>query len=451
MYSRFRPAWLLCAVLLSWMVSNTGAGVSSFVAGSESCPEQLRFPAVVIEELIVDWSPGPLALEDASLFDLPKTETGRMTVVFHDLDARYEFPYYLVIATPYSELARKEDIPAVQSVLDRKPGANGLIAHDLNLEPGYEYGVEVYALSWGQGVRLSAPPEVEYATTLLSPLFFGVYQANVVFGCDQPGSPDQECEITPHTPNLAVLTDLPLQGNLPNSHVLAMASEPTGSPDARTIYFLDPSTFGPGDYVRSDRSEQETHVELTVRTVPGADQGAGRIVYRHRIQLAAETNWIVSEHYYCRGVLPGLGGDSPSPADLCFGPLVPESVEGEVQSNPERFRTAYAISVGVPDGTYDFELVTQMMEKDEDTGDVTYKAVSAPAILRAQMGRPNIFSYTPEEYIGLLNDIEAEFRSDDDDLKLNYWTKVLFPDFEQREALLHALDDLSVKLNSQLE
>ncbi len=435
------------------MASHTGAGVSSFVIGSESCPESLRFPAVSIKELIVDWSPAPLTLGDASLFDLPKTETGRMTVVFHDLDARYEFPYYLVIATPYSELAEAEEIPAVQSVLDRKSGANGLVAHDLNLEPGYEYGVEVYALAWGQGVRLSAPPEVKYATTLLSPVFFGAYQANVVFGCDQPGDPAQACEITPRTPNLAVLTDLPLQGVLPNNHVLVTVSEPDDSPNTRRIYFLDPSVFGPGDYVRSDRASQDTHVELTVRTVPDGDQETGRIAYRQRIGLETEANGVISAQYYCRGVLTGQGEGPQRPEDICFGPLMPDSGRSDtlVQHNPERFRTSYAIEMGLPEGLYDFELVVQMKEEDEDTGDVTYKDVSAPAILRAHLGRPYIFSYTAEEYLQLLSDIEEEFRSDDEELELNYWTKLLFPNFEREEALRHALEDLSIKLNSQLE
>jgi len=79
--------------------------------GSESCPEQLRFPAVSIKELIVAWSPAPLTLGDASWFTLPQTETGRMTVVFRDLDARFEFPYYLIIATPDSVLPRMQKFP----------------------------------------------------------------------------------------------------------------------------------------------------------------------------------------------------------------------------------------------------------------------------------------------------------------------------------------------------
>ncbi len=451
MYRRFRPAWLLYPVLLGWLVSYAGSGLAAFEVGRENCPAPLRFPAVSIKELIVDWSPAPLALGDAALFELPQTETGRMTVVFQDLDARYEFPYYLIIATPDSELAQDENIPAVQSVLDRTPSADGLLTHHLNLEPGYEYGVEVYALAWGKGVRLSAPPEVKYATTLLSPLFFGAYQVNILLGCDQPGDPAEECEITPQTPHRAVLTDLPLQGEWQNNHVVAMASEPNGSPDARTIYFLDPATFGPGDYVRSDRAGQETHVELTVRTVSDSSQAAGEIAYRQRIRLEAEAHWIVSEHYYCRGILTGPDADQQSLAARCLGPLIPDRDTIGVRFNPERFRTAYAIPVGVPDGTYDFELVVQMAEQDEETGDITYKAVSAPAILRADLGRPNIFSYTVEEYTGLLDDIEAEFSPDDDDLELNYWTRLLFPDFEQGESLRQAIEDLGIKLNSRLE
>lgn len=154
--------------------------------GSESCPEPLRFPAVSIEELIVAWSPAPLTLGNASWFTLPPTETGRMTGVFRDLDARSEFLYYLIIATPDSALAENEEIPTVQAAADRPPDAAGFVAYYLDLGPGYEYGVEVYARA-GPGIRRGAPPEVAYATTLLSPVFCGAYQANVVFGRDQPG------------------------------------------------------------------------------------------------------------------------------------------------------------------------------------------------------------------------------------------------------------------------
>ncbi len=153
-----------------------------------------------------------------------------------------------------------------------------------------------------------------------------------------------------------------------------MAGEPAGSPHIRIVYFSDPSTFGPGDYVRSDRAAQDTHVELTVRTVPDAepDQESDRIAYRQRIPLEAEAHRVVSVHYYCRGVLPGPGGDRPSPAELCLGPLAPESDGTGIQFNSERFRTAHAISAEVPDGgAYDFALVTQTAEKNEDTGDVT--------------------------------------------------------------------------------
>lgn len=92
-----------------------------------------------------------------------------------------------------------------------------------------------------------------------------------------------------------------------------------------------------------------------------------------------------------------------------------------------------------------------MRKKDQDTGVVSYEAVSAPSILRVEIGKPNILSFTAEEYVRLLEEIEAEYRSEAEDLELNYWTKLLYPDFDQREALLFALEDLGVKLNSQLE
>ena len=450
MFRILRLSWLLSSVLLVWTALNTWSGATSFVIGSESCPEQMNFPPVTIKELIVDWSPEPLTLAEATLFELPKTETGRMSVIFHDLDPRYEFPYYLVIATPYSQLAQDETIPTVQVVADRKSDGSGLVTQHLNLEPGYEYGVEVYALSWGKGVRLSAPPDVEYATTLLSPLFFGAYQVNILFGCDQPGPILQECEITTKTSHREIQTELALEGTSFNSHVLAMTSEPRGSSNARTVYFLDPVTFGPGDYVRSDRSKQVTHVELTIGTVAGVNQAAGKIAYRDRISLDTEGNWLVSEQYYCRALAP-RNGANVDPSSRCLGPLAPVRGQTDVQFNPERFRTSYRISVGLPDGTYDFQLVAQKRMKDQDTGEVSYEAVSAPSILRVEIGRPNIFSYTPEEYVRLLEDIEAELRSEDDELELNYWNKLLFPDFEQREALLFALEDLGIKLNSQLE
>ena len=62
MYRKLRLNWFLSSVLIGWTVLHTWSGASSFVIGSESCPEQLNFPPVSIEELIVDWSPKPLTL-----------------------------------------------------------------------------------------------------------------------------------------------------------------------------------------------------------------------------------------------------------------------------------------------------------------------------------------------------------------------------------------------------
>ena len=56
-----------------------------------------------------------------------------MSVVFHDLDPRYEFPFYLVIATPFSQLAQDEAIPPIQAVADRGPDGTSLITQHLNL------------------------------------------------------------------------------------------------------------------------------------------------------------------------------------------------------------------------------------------------------------------------------------------------------------------------------
>ena len=145
---------------------------------------------------------------------------------------------------------------------------------------------------------------MKYATTLLSPLHFGAYQLNILYGCDSPVRVTEECEISADTPYIQIQTVLALDGTLPNSHVLAMASEPRGSSNTRTVYFLDPATFGPGDYVRSDRSEQLTHGELTVGTVAGANQPTGKTAYRDRISIDSEGNWLITEQYYCRALMP---------------------------------------------------------------------------------------------------------------------------------------------------
>ena len=405
----------------------------------------------MIKELNVDWASEHLALAEASFFEQPQTKRGWMEVVFYDLDGMYEFPSYLVLATPYSKLAEEEGIPTIQTVVDRKRSVDGLIAHSLFLEPGYEYGVEVYALSKGQGVRLSAPTDVEYQTTLLGPLYFGAYQVNVLFGCNQPAVVTEECTITPETKNFEIQTELPLEGGWQNSHVLAMAGEPNSSPDTRIVYFLDPTTFGPGEYVRSDKAGQATHVELTVRPVKEVNPNSNAIAYRHRIRLEDEDNWVVSEHYYCRALIEDSNGAQDNLAGRCLGPLTPGTGGVEVQSNPERFRTSYAISMGVPDGIYILELVAQAAKKDENTGKLTYEAVSAPANLRAEIGRPNIFSFSAQEYIRLLSDIEAEFKSDDEDLDLTYWTELLFPNFDKGESINFALEDLGIKLNLQVK
>ena len=161
----------------------------------------------------------------------------------------------------------------------------------------------MYTRSWGRGVRLSAPSDVKYAIILLSTLNFGANHLYILYGCDSPVAVTAECEITADTPNIQIQTGLTLDGTSLNSHALVMVGEPLGSSNTRNVYFLDPVTFGLGDFVRSDRSEQVTHVELTVWTVAGASQKAAKIAYRDRISLDTEGNWTVTEQYYCRALV----------------------------------------------------------------------------------------------------------------------------------------------------
>lgn len=88
------PNRLLYTFLLVFLSLSGDSNASSYLVGSKSCPAVLRFPAVLIKELNVKWTPEPLALVDASLFEQPQSKSGWMGVVFNDLATVYEFPYY---------------------------------------------------------------------------------------------------------------------------------------------------------------------------------------------------------------------------------------------------------------------------------------------------------------------------------------------------------------------
>lgn len=434
--------WLALALFCGVI---SGTGLRAFELGGGSCPAHLSFYPVEIESLIVDWTPPPLEIGDAAAFELPLTRTGRMRVVFHDLDSRLVFPHYLIVATPVSKLAKDEGIAEVKSVVLRRPGPDGLIAHDMDLEPGYEYGVEVYALSPYQDLRLSQKPDTEYATTLLSPLFFGAYQVTILFGCDVPTPVAQGCVITPKTENIEVETELPLRGRGANNAILVLDEEVNGDSGDRGLYFLDPQAFGPADFLKSDRSGQATHVELVIRRRTDSGGTGAVTAYRQRMSLEDRENWVNSSHYFCRAVVPGFG----NPASRCFGPA--DASYADLQSNPEVFRTGYRFSFLLADGPYAFELVALQKKKDADTGEISYPAVSAPAILWADVRGSSTFAASPGEYLRLLQRIDEQYTPGDEDFEPSYWVNVLRPGFKDGEPLLHALDDLGVKLNSQLE
>ena len=157
------------AILLICSSSTAGIG---FPLGSRTCPSSLLWLPVEITDLIVDWDGRTETLRNAMMFEQGSVQTGQMTVVFEDLDPLLPFEHYLVIATPVSKLSEDLKIPEVKEGLRRTPDADGLVRHHLNLEPGTEYSVEVYATAPGYVTLLSGKPGLRSGHNLAESTLF---------------------------------------------------------------------------------------------------------------------------------------------------------------------------------------------------------------------------------------------------------------------------------------
>ena len=444
-YRACQPARLAAGLLLllGWLGAAAGAsqGLPGYPLASERCPAALRMPPVRIKALEVDWAGRSASLQDALFFEMDALETGQMRVLFWDLDPRYAFDRYLVMATPDSELARDEELAVAYSSAARTPDGEGVITHYLNLEPGYEYGVKVYAVSRDFVTLLSAEPDTEYATTLLSPLYFGGYQLHVDYACTGELAVLQRegCYIDPETALVATHTSLAFDPARRNSHVLELHSD---SETTRTVRFLDPLAFGPGDYKTSDLASRITHYQLRVWAADG-DQA---LAYRRRMALDDASFWVVSSNTY-RLWHPDLARD-PNPPQ-------PRDPQGQgFIANPERFRTAWQASFTLRDGAYVFEIAALEKRKDDDTDEITYKVLSAPSRLTADIGSArtrHLNQFSDGQYRKIWDDFETGLSPDSEDLHWNYWAEVMFPDWDEREPLLYGMDDLALRLNATLK
>ena len=440
-FRSFKPGRMAAGALLLWWVFSAAGAGQFYPLASKQCPAALRMPPVRIKALAVDWAGRSASLEDVLLFELDELETGQMRVLFWDLDPRYAFDRYLVIATPDSELARDEDIAVVHSAVARAPDSEGVITHYLNLEPGYEYGVKVYAVSRDFATRLSAEPDAEYATTLLSPLYFGGYQLHVDYACtgDLAVLRREGCYIDPETALIATRTAFAFDVERRNSHVLELYS---GSDTTRTLRFLDPLAFGPGDHKTSDLASKVTHYQL--RIWPADDEQA--LAYRRRMALDDASFWVISSNTY-RLWHPDLVRDPNPPS--------PRNLQGQgFIANPERFRTAWQETFTLQDGAYVFELLALERNEDEDTGEITYAVLSAPSRLTADIGAAGTIrlnQFSDRQYRRIWDDFETDLSPDSEDLHWNYWAEVMFPDWDEREPLLYGMDDLALRLNATLK
>ncbi len=419
---------LIMAVLLLCSRSVGGIG---FPLGSRTCPSSLLWLPVEITDLIVEWDGRTEALRNVMMFEQSAVETGQMIVVFRDLDPALPFDHYLVIATPVSKLSEDLKIPEVKEGLRRTRDPDGLVRHHLNLEPGTEYAVEVYATAPGYVTLLSGKPDYESATTLLSPLYFGGYKLDITWGCPEP-NPGAGCVITAATEYVTVVTDLTLDAGHHNTGTLDLG--PRGSSHReRTVRMLKPFYFGPGDHLSSDRANKVTHYQLRVVERDGRDKPA----FFQRIDKDDEGYWVVSSNSYA----VALGGSGQA-----------RDVEGNPLSNNTRsYVSGHRFVMQLEDGEYVFELHAVERKVDDETEEVGWITHTAPSRLEATIGPSTVGQFTQDEYKIILEDIERDIDPKDDDLTYSLWFDVLYPDWKRGEYLFWAADDLALRFDQLLD
>lgn len=426
-----RNGIVLPAVLAALLMGSSTAQGIGFPPGSRTCPSSLLWLPVEITDLIVEWDGRTEALRNVMMFEQSAVETGPMTVVFRDLDPALPFDHYLVIATPVSKLSEDLKIPEVKEGLRRTRDPDGLVRHHLNLEPGTEYAVEVYATAPGYVTLLSGKPDYEAATTLLSPLYFGGYQLDTTWACSEP-NPGAGCVITAATEDVVVETDLTLDAEHRNTGTLDLG--PRGSPHReRTVRMLKPFYFGPGDHLSSDRANKVTHYQLRVMERDGRDKPA----FFQRIDKDDEGYWVVSSNRYVVALNP-----SGQARDAEGNPL---------PNNTRPYVSGHRFVMQLEDGEYVFELHAVERKVDDETEQVTWITHTALSRLEATIGPSTVGQFTQDEYKIILEDIERDIDPKDDDLEYSLWFDLLYPDWKNGEYLYWAADDLALRFDQLLD
>ena len=416
--------WFLLVMAVLLLCSRSAGGIG-FPLGSRTCPSSLLWLPVEITDLIVEWGGRTETLRNVMMFEQGRVQTGQMTVVFKDLDPALPFDYYLVIATPVSKLSENLKIPEVKEGLRRTRDPDGLVRHHLNLEPGTEYAVEVYATAPGYVTLLSGKPDYKAATTLLSPLYFGGYQLDTTWGCQEtdPGAAETE--------DFTVTTDLTLDAEHHNTGTLDLGSRDNPNQE-RTVRILKPFYFGPGDHLSSDRANKVTHYQLRVMERDGGDKP----VFFQRIDKDDKGYWVVSSNRYA------VFGGSGQARDAEGNPL---------PDNTRPYVSGHRFVMQLEDGEYVFELHAVERKVDDDTEDVDWITHTAPSRLEATIGPSTVGQFTQDEYKTILDDIEHSIDPKDDDLEYSLWFDVLYPDWENGEYLYWAADDLALKFDQLLD
>ena len=419
---------LVMAVLLLCARPTEGIG---FPLGSRTCPSSLLWLPVEITDLIVEWDGRTEMLHDVMMFEQSAVETGQMTVVFRDLDPVLPFEHYLVIATPVSKLSEDLKIPEIREGLRRTRDAEGLVRHHLNLEPGTEYAVEVYATAPGYVTLLSGKPDYKAATTLLSPLYFGGYQLDTTWGCQVTGS-EAGCVITAETEHVVWKTDLILDAEHHNTGTLDLGPRDNSNQE-RTVRMLKPFYFGPGDHLSSDRANKVTHYQLRVMERDGGDKPT----FFQRIDKDDKGYQVVSSNKY----RVALGGSGQA-RDAEGNPL---------PNNTRPYVSGHRFVMQLEDGEYIFELHAVERKVDDDTAEVSWITHTAPSRLEATVGPSTVNRFTVDEYKIILEDIERDIDPKDDDLEYSLWFDVLYPDWKRGEYLFFAADDLALRFDQLLD
>ena len=421
--------WLPLVMVVLLLCARSAGGIG-FPLGSRTCPSSLLWLPVEITDLIVEWDGRTETLRNAMMFEQSAVETGQMTVVFRDLDPALPFEHYLVIATPVSKLSEDLKIPEVKEGLRRTRDPDGQVRHHLNLEPGTEYAVEVYATAPGYVTLLSGKPDYKAATTLLSPLYFGGYQLDTTWGC-QESSTGAGCVITAATEDITVTTDLTLDAEHHNTGTLDLGARDNPN-QARTVRMLKPFYFGPGDHLSSDRASKVTHYQLRVMERDGGDKPA----FFQRIDKDDEGYWVVSSNRYA------VFGGSGQARDAEGNPL---------PNNTRPYVSGHRFVLQLEDGEYVFELDAVERKVDDETEEVSWITHTAPSRLEAIVGPSTVYRFTAEEYKFILEDIERDIDPEDDDLKYSLWFDVLYPDWKRGEYLFFAADDLALRFDQLLD